>query len=135
MQPIVPGHVLIIPKRVVPRVADLSQDEIVDLFSSVHKIGPILEKHFHAEALNIAIQDGRVAGQSVPHVHVHILPRVPGDFARNDDIYTEIENQNLDKVFHPDAERRPRSTEEMAAEAMDLRALFPEHIPSLLDEM
>jgi bis(5'-adenosyl)-triphosphatase len=112
----------------------MSPEEVSDLFLSVHKIAPVLEHHYHAEALNIAIQDGRAAGQSVPHVHVHMLPRVPGDFERNDDIYTEIENQRLDRAFHPDAERRPQTLEEMSAEAFVLRKLFPGNEPLFEDE-
>ena len=123
MKPIVPGHVLIIPKRVCPRFADLSGDEVHDLFQSVHKITPILENHYGASALNIAMQDGANAGQSVPHVHVHMLPRKAGDFKRNDDVYTELERQNLDKEFtvDPTEDRRPRTLDEMAKEAMILR--------------
>lgn len=37
------------------------------------------------------LQDGPLAGQSVPHVHVHVLPRRAGDFARNDDVYDALE--------------------------------------------
>lgn len=40
------------------------------------------------------LQDGAAAGQSVPHVHVHILPRKNKDFKRNDDIYEELERYN-----------------------------------------
>ncbi len=109
----------------------MTTEEVSDLFLSVYKISPILENHYQAKALNIAIQDGKAAGQSVPHVHVHMLPRIPGDFKRNDDIHEEIENQNLDKVFDPDIERKPRTLEEMAAEALRLRELFPENRPSL----
>ena len=58
LKPLVPGHVLIIPKRVVNRIADLSPSELQDLFSTVQIVGPTLEKHFGASALNIAIQDG-----------------------------------------------------------------------------
>jgi bis(5'-adenosyl)-triphosphatase len=39
----------------------------------------------------VAVQDGKAAGQSVPHVHVHILPRIPHDLVNNDDIYEELE--------------------------------------------
>jgi bis(5'-adenosyl)-triphosphatase len=152
LKPIVPGHVLVIPKRVVERFGDLTSEEVVDLWTSVHKIGPALEKHHGCSALNIAIQDGVASGQSVPHVHVHILPRKEGDFERNDDIYEQLEVQNLDKVLVSTAaaaetlaaedalpaakkgegigaERLPRSPEEMAAEAASFRLLFPENAP------
>lgn len=79
IKPIVPGHVLVIPKRVEQRIMDLTGEEYTDLFESVRFIAPKLEKHIGAESLNIAIQDGEKAGQSVPHVHVHILPRKSGN--------------------------------------------------------
>ena len=153
LKPIVPGHVLIIPKRVVERFGDMTHEEVVDLWTSVHKIGPVLERHYECSALNIAIQDGVASGQSVPHVHVHILPRKEGDFERNDDIYEQLEVQNLDKVLantiaadgvgatenslpaagkksrSMGAERLPRSSVEMATEAASLRLLFPENAP------
>ena len=129
LKPIVPGHVLIIPKRVIARYKDLSPDEAADLYETVYKISPILEKHYNAEALNIAMQDGKVSGQSVPHVHVHMLPRKPNDFKRNDDVYEHLENQKLDKVIED--ERRPRTLEEMAAEATELRTLFPNNVPNV----
>ena len=128
LKPIVPGHVLIIPKRVCARYKDLTTEEAADLFDTVHKISPVLEKHYNAEALNIAMQDGKVAGQSVPHVHVHMLPRRPNDFKRNDDVYEHLENQHLDRVIEEE-ERRPRTLEEMAQEATTLRSLFPDNNP------
>lgn len=91
LRPIVPGHVLIIPKRIVPKVSQLDTDEYIDLWQTVRLVQSMLEKHYNAQGFNIAIQDGKVAGQSVAHVHVHILPRVVNDFERNDDIYDELE--------------------------------------------
>ena len=156
IKPIVPGHVLVIPKRVVARFGDLTKEEVVDLWLSVHAIGPTLEKYMHASALNIAIQDGAASGQSVPHVHVHLLPRKEGDFARNDDIYELLEKQHLHHEFNQlptsteaatvlsatvkggaellkkrfDDERRPRTLDEMAAEASLFRTLFPDNKPA-----
>jgi bis(5'-adenosyl)-triphosphatase len=42
----------------------------------------------------LIMQDGQDAGQSVPHVHVHVLPRRPGDFHRNDDVYDAIDDND-----------------------------------------
>ena len=51
----------------------------------------MIEPHFGATAGTYAIQDGAAAGQTVPHVHVHVLPRRPGDFPNSDDVYEKIE--------------------------------------------
>mmetsp|Transcript_20673 Transcript_20673/g.29621 ORF Transcript_20673/g.29621 Transcript_20673/m.29621 type:complete len:160 (-) Transcript_20673:624-1103(-) len=128
LKPIVPGHVLILPKRVVPRLSQLTNDEYSDLFHSVRIVSNALEPYYSADAFNIAVQDGKEAGQSVYHVHVHILPRKAGDFQRNDDIYEELDNQKLNEAYdikNPFIEdRKPRSESQMAAEAAILKSLF-----------
>jgi len=58
LKPIVPGHVLVIPKRVCARFRDLTPDEVQDLFLSGHKIQPIIEQFYGCSASNLAIQDG-----------------------------------------------------------------------------
>lgn len=73
LKPLVPGHVLVIPQRVVPRFKDLTPEEVQDLFLSTQEVGKVIESQYEAAALNIAIQDGERAGQSVPHVHVHVM--------------------------------------------------------------
>ena len=44
-------------------------------------------------ALTLAVQDGTDAGQTVEHVHVHLLPRRPGDFQKNDDVYEKVSHE------------------------------------------
>jgi bis(5'-adenosyl)-triphosphatase len=92
-----------------------------------------LTKQYNATAFNVAIQDGRLAGQSVPHVHVHILPRTEGDFARNDDVYDELQewaprremSEHKPKLEVPDdEERKDRTPEQMADEAAIYRSLL-----------
>ncbi|KAL5519572.1 HNT2 [Sanghuangporus vaninii] len=100
LKPIVPGHVLVIPNRVVPRLADLSPTEVSALFTSVQLVGRIVERAYNADGLTIACQDGLAAGQSIPHVHIHVLPRkLPGrpdggdTFSeRNDEVYPALED-------------------------------------------
>jgi len=85
LRPIVPGHVLVMPQTIVPTLEELSTEEYTDLWLTVREVQSALKQHFASQAFNVAVQDGREAGQSVPHVHVHILPRKSGDFERNDD--------------------------------------------------
>jgi diadenosine tetraphosphate (Ap4A) HIT family hydrolase len=134
LKPIVPGHVLVSPKRVVPRFADLSSEEVADLWTLAQRVGTAVESHFGADSLTLAIQDGPAAGQTVAHVHVHVLPRRPGDFEPNDKVYDAIDQASKEAVellkqkegghLDLDEERKPRTPEEMAAEAAELRTLF-----------
>ena len=127
LRPIVPGHVLVMPQRVAPLLEDLTNDEYTDLWQSVRVVQRVLKKQFpDCKAFNVAVQDGAAAGQSVPHVHVHLLPRVVGDFERNDDVYDEIQNwapREEMKVDLPDLEvpddekRKDRTPQEMTEEA------------------
>nr|XP_047929661.1 bis(5'-adenosyl)-triphosphatase isoform X2 [Anser cygnoides] len=82
-------YVLVCPLRPVERFRDLCPEEVADLFRMAQRVGNVVEKHFGATSLTISIQDGPEAGQTVKHVHVHVLPRRVGDFSRNDDVYEE----------------------------------------------
>lgn len=113
-KPIVPGHVLVIPKRVVAKFADLTDDEVADLWTSARRIGAALQRELGAPACTYAIQDGKEAGQTVLHVHVHVVPRRPGDFEQNDDVYGKL-NAEAAMV---------RAAELMYAEADHYRSLF-----------
>ena len=76
LKPLVPGHVLVVPRRVVPRYAGLTPEEAADLWQGVLAVRTIVAKQQQDLELEftIGMQDGPIAGQSVPHVHVHILP-------------------------------------------------------------
>ncbi|MCL4435614.1 MAG: HIT family protein [Thaumarchaeota archaeon] len=79
VSPLAPGHTLVIPKTHIERVEDLSPEISNALFSTVqHLTGPI-RRSVNAQALTIGINDGREAGQVVPHVHVHLIPRTRSD--------------------------------------------------------
>jgi bis(5'-adenosyl)-triphosphatase len=99
LKPLLPGHVLVSPRRLVPRFNDLTPDEVKDLFLTVQRVSRTVERVFSASALNIAIQDGVDAGQSVPHVHAHIIPRKKEDLSAHggtDAIYGIMESEEGD---------------------------------------
>ncbi|KAI5287275.1 hypothetical protein KEM52_001675, partial [Ascosphaera acerosa] len=79
LKPLVPGHVLVCPRRRVARFTELTARETADLFLAVRHVSRMIERVYRASSLNIAIQDGVDAGQSVPHVHAHVIPRQRGD--------------------------------------------------------
>jgi bis(5'-adenosyl)-triphosphatase len=139
LRPIVPGHVLICPIRIAPLLSDLGDDEHDDLWRTVRTVQRVLRRRYECVAFNVAVQDGPEAGQSVPHAHVHILPRYRGDLERNDDIYDKLEAwaprdenvpKGMTKLHVPDdGERRDRTVEEMAAEAATYQSLILELFP------
>lgn len=77
--PLVKGHVLVIPKNHHEKIQDLSPDENADLFSLVHHMTSKVDKLTGATL--IAIHNGKDAGQEIPHLHVHLVPRSSGDSA------------------------------------------------------
>jgi len=77
--PISPGHTLIIPKRHVGSFFELSADERSDLLALLDSAKADLDKEFKPQAYNIGINDGAAAGQTVPHLHIHLIPRYEGD--------------------------------------------------------
>lgn len=77
--PIVPGHILIIPKRHSAKYEDLTLDERNAIEDLRIKIVGSLKKTFGAQGFNFAWNDEKLAGQSVPHFHLHIVPRKDGD--------------------------------------------------------
>ncbi|KAI5803497.1 HIT-like domain-containing protein [Peziza echinospora] len=126
LKPLLPGHVLVCPKRVVPRLRDLKPEEVTDLFLTVQKVLRVFEGVYKAHGFNVAIQDGLAAGQSVPHVHAHIIPRRFQDLPDSDDIYSLIESDAGDLALgfqERDTPPKPRKTE---------RAKFPTPLPDAL---
>ena len=79
--PISPGHTLIIPKRHTGSFFDLTEAERSDLLLLQDKAKLDLENEFKPDGYNIGINDGPAAGQTVPHLHIHLIPRYAGDRA------------------------------------------------------
>ncbi|XP_071676113.1 bifunctional bis(5'-adenosyl)-triphosphatase/adenylylsulfatase FHIT isoform X2 [Lolium perenne] len=126
LRPVLPGNVLVCPNREVKRFADLSTDETIDLWVTAKEVGVRLEQYHQASSLTFTIQDGPQSGQTVPHVHIHVIPRKKGDFQNNDEIYDAIDvrEKELKEKLDLDIERKDRTMEEMSHEASEYRALF-----------
>ncbi|KAI1003620.1 hypothetical protein K3495_g4586 [Podosphaera aphanis] len=142
IKPILPGHVLVIPYRIVQRFTDLTPAEVTDLFTTVQKVQKMLARSFFNTGdltgqatdggFNIAIQDGKESGQTVPHVHCHIIPRPKSD-TLGDEVYQKLQGEegNIGGGFFDlsrptqlgkfpeikDEDRKPRSMDEMKKEA------------------
>jgi histidine triad (HIT) family protein len=77
--PLVPGHTLVIPKAHHERLADLPADLAASVWAAVSDLGPRVEAAVDADGATVGVNDGAAAGQEVPHVHVHLVPRHEGD--------------------------------------------------------
>lgn len=72
-RPLFPGHVLLIPRNHVITLADLPADAVGPFFQSVQRLGRAVERAMEADGSFLAINN--IVSQSVPHLHVHIVPR------------------------------------------------------------
>lgn len=90
LKPVTDGHALVISRRSVRRFRDLTRSEVSDLWACVQSVSAGLEARFGAEAATIVLQDGAAAGQTVPHVHVHVIPRHEADLEDNDQVYDMV---------------------------------------------
>ena len=79
--PLANGHTLVVPKAHYERIDDLPSDLAAEVFGAVHTVTPAVEAAVNADATTVAFNNGRAAGQEVPHVHGHIVPRFQGDGA------------------------------------------------------
>lgn len=77
--PVSPGHVLIIPRRHVASFFDLTKEEQQDMIRLMEDVKSIIDERFHPDGYNIGVNVGEAAGQSVFHVHMHLIPRYKGD--------------------------------------------------------
>lgn len=77
--PVNPGHVLVIPKRHVANYFDLTQEEVLAINSLLSEMKSVVDAKYHPDGYNIGVNVGEKAGQSVFHVHVHLIPRYTGD--------------------------------------------------------
>ena len=73
------GHTLVVLENPSQRIAELSQTELGVLFAGVKKTQEALSAYFNTSDFTITIHDGPLSGQEIPHVHVHVIPRLEGD--------------------------------------------------------
>ncbi|EGS21435.1 bis(5'-adenosyl)-triphosphatase-like protein [Thermochaetoides thermophila DSM 1495] len=144
LKPLLPGHVLVCPFRPHRRLTDLTPDEVTDLFLAVQRVQRMLARYYFQPSspspsptqspfsvpgptgtalptqgsFNIALQDGAEAGQTVPHVHVHVIPRIRGSTAKPTETPSDrIYEQMADEEGNVGGALQARSMAEMEEEA------------------
>lgn len=80
--PVNPGHTLIVPKAHCESILDADPEVLQELILATKKIAQAIQDGLGYEGFNLGVNNGRVAGQIVPHLHFHIMPRKVGDGLR-----------------------------------------------------
>jgi diadenosine tetraphosphate (Ap4A) HIT family hydrolase len=77
--PLTPGHCLVIPRRHVASFFDCSAEERAAMMALLDAAKAVLDREHRPAAYNLGLNNGRVAGQTVMHAHLHLIPRYTGD--------------------------------------------------------
>lgn len=80
--PVNPGHVLVIPKRHFSTFFEATEEEIGAAYRLMHDVRAILDAKYQPDGYNIGVNMGACAGQTVWHLHFHVIPRFEGDVDR-----------------------------------------------------
>lgn len=106
-------------------MSDLSAHEVADMFTLIQKVERTLESIHETNSTTICIQDGPDAGQSVAHVHCHVIPRKATDFGgHTDQIYSQLATHDKTPTSGAKDPTKIRSKEDMTQEAIGLRKYF-----------
>ncbi|QES57149.1 HIT family protein [Streptomyces venezuelae] len=99
LQPVTPGHLLVIPKAHAVGLEDLPEDVGVHVWTVAHRLGRALRRSgLRCEGVNLFLADGEAAFQEVFHVHLHVFPRFAGDPFRIDADWRVHERDQLDST-------------------------------------
>lgn len=82
INPINHGHVLVVPRRSVATLAELDIGQRAHLWEVAQRIGAAQRLGLGSSAQHLMVNDGKAASQTVPHVHIHVIPRYGGDTLR-----------------------------------------------------
>ena len=77
--PVSPGHCLIIPKRHIASFFEVTKEEQTAILDLLAELRESLKKQHNPDGFNVGINDGTAAGQTVMHLHIHLIPRYAGD--------------------------------------------------------
>jgi len=77
--PVNEGHMLIIPERHFSSFFSATEEEVAAIYEIMHKAKDHLDEKYQPDGYNVGINIGRAAGQTIMHLHVHVIPRYEGD--------------------------------------------------------
>lgn len=117
--PVLPGHSLVIPETHRISMTVLDEEEICAFMETARRATHILLKAFETDAFDWSVQEGPEAGQSIEHLHLHIVPRIKDDLPGPGDWYPLV-HQN-DQAVIDSADRKKLSQEEIEIIVSKLR--------------
>jgi bis(5'-adenosyl)-triphosphatase len=130
ISPILPGHSLIIPKRHIASLMALDDSELCEMMIFSKNIVKILLRAFGVNAFNWTIQEGEEAGQTISHLHLHLIPRKQGDLPQPGDWYPRLRESQSNVI---DSEERQRLLPQEMRRVVDkIKATAREINPSIL---
>jgi diadenosine tetraphosphate (Ap4A) HIT family hydrolase len=77
--PVSNGHTLVVPKRHVVSLWEMTTEEYTDAFALLRYVKDVLQEQLNPQAFNVGVNCGHAAGQTVFHAHIHLIPRYTGD--------------------------------------------------------
>ena len=95
------GHTMVIPKRHMETILEMNSEEIAPVFGAVKKVTQLLKDKLNPDGFTIGINHGKVSGQAIDHLHIHIIPRFLGD--NGGSIHTVVDNppkESLEEVLN-----------------------------------
>lgn len=126
IHPISPGHVLVVPRREVLTLAELDKDTHGHLWEVARRVGQAQQQALQSQAQHFLVNDGPGANQTVPHVHLHVIPRYRGDGLRS--VWRMISHVGIVALSPPINRRKRRRLDEQAvriAEALSAAPTVP----------
>jgi len=106
-RPVIPASVLLAPVRCIEGVHELSEKEMLDVFSAVKKLNSIFKKLYTTTGYNLFVNTGESAGQHIPHVHFHVYGRSENETISPFDILNDAgKHHNRDRVAESDYRQR-----------------------------
>jgi bis(5'-adenosyl)-triphosphatase len=118
--PILTGHSIIIPQMHIKSLRSLSNELVCELFLFARKVTDMLLAYYDAEAFDWSLQDGEAAGQTVSHLHLHIVVRFSSDLTEPGDWYPLLDSQSNINSF----QRSKLTNEEYLEVTSKLQAFF-----------
>ncbi|MFX0032236.1 MAG: HIT family protein [Candidatus Hodarchaeota archaeon] len=99
LYPYNPGHLMIVPNKHITKFVDLTKEELIHIMRTIQGVQMLLDEIYNPKGYNIGINQGKIAGGSIEHLHVHVVPRYSSELGYIDIVgETRVVPEGLDSV-------------------------------------